>query len=83
MGMKMGENETRHRLAEGSRLAWWVSPRSLDLPWWAGWLAASCVVAAAVFTWVSVSGSWAVVVYIIGLCLLGLVRRRVIHRKRA
>jgi hypothetical protein len=81
---KMGENDTRCRLAEahsGARLPWWVSRKSLAFPWWAGWLAASAVVGLAVGVWASVSASWAVVVYFIGLALLHLVRRRVIRGK--
>ncbi|HZQ81191.1 MAG TPA: hypothetical protein VFB25_04365 [Gaiellaceae bacterium] len=83
---KTGENDTRRRIAEaptGTRLPWWVSRKSLAFPWWAGWLAASAVVGVAVAVWACVSGSWAVVVYFIGVALLGLVRRRTIRAAKA
>lgn len=80
---KMGENETRHRIATGSRLRWGTSPSSLAFPWWAAWLAASGVLAAAFATFVAANGFWAAAVYVIGLVLIAYVRRRVIRGKRA
>src|SRR4051794_33566833 len=77
---KMGENETRHRVARlppGQKLPWWTFRPSLDFPWWATWLLVSFVLGATAITAAAVSGSWAAAAYAIGLALIVYVRRRV------